>query len=68
MACIVRVPTEVVKQHMQMKRYATTLLALKTIFKEEHLIGFYRGYFNTVAREVILNIKRIFFFISNKAK
>ena len=52
MACIVRVPTEVVKQRMQTKQYATTLSALKTIFNQEGLMGFYRGYFSTVAREV----------------
>lgn len=52
MACIVRVPTEVVKQRMQTKQYVTTSSALKTIFNQEGLIGFYRGYLSTVAREV----------------
>jgi len=48
----VRVPTEVVKQRMQTKQYATTLSALKTIFSQEGLNGFYRGYFSTVLREI----------------
>ncbi|CAI2187506.1 6581_t:CDS:2, partial [Funneliformis geosporum] len=51
-ACIVRVPTEVVKQRMQTKQYTSTSSALKIIFKQEGFIGFYRGYFNTVIREV----------------
>ncbi|CAB4418978.1 unnamed protein product [Rhizophagus irregularis] len=51
-ACIVRVPTEVVKQRMQAKQYSTTSSALKTIFNQEGLNGFYRGYFSTVIREI----------------
>ncbi|CAG8693305.1 2797_t:CDS:2, partial [Funneliformis mosseae] len=47
-ACIIRVPTEVVKQRMQTKQYASTSSALKIIFKQEGLNGFYHGYFNTI--------------------
>lgn len=38
---------------MQAKQYSTTSSALKTIFNQEGLNGFYRGYFSTVIREVI---------------
>ncbi|KAI8348683.1 mitochondrial carrier domain-containing protein [Mortierella sp. GBAus27b] len=51
-ACFVRVPTEVVKQRMQTKQYSTTVGALKAIVQNEGILGFYRGYLSTVAREI----------------
>ncbi|KAK3814445.1 MAG: mitochondrial carrier domain-containing protein [Benniella sp.] len=51
-ACFVRVPTEVIKQRMQTKQYNTTIGALRSIIKNEGVLGFYRGYFSTVAREI----------------
>ena len=49
---MIRVPTEVVKQRMQTKQYHSTLFALKSIFQQEGIRGFYRGYLSTVFREV----------------
>lgn len=47
-----RVPTEVIKQRMQTKQFTTTLAAVKSVVHNEGVLGFYRGYFSTVAREV----------------
>ncbi|KAJ1918485.1 S-adenosylmethionine transporter [Mycoemilia scoparia] len=51
-ACLVRVPTEVVKQRLQAKHYNSLYLALTNIYKTEGLMGFYRGYLSTVVREI----------------
>ncbi|KAJ1975819.1 S-adenosylmethionine transporter [Dimargaris verticillata] len=51
-ACVVRVPTEVIKQRMQTKQYATTFRAVRSIVTSDGLLGFYRGYFSTVVREI----------------
>ncbi|KAG0259988.1 hypothetical protein BG011_002208 [Mortierella polycephala] len=51
-ACFVRVPTEVIKQRMQTKQFLTTSSALKSVVQNEGVLGFYRGYFSTVAREI----------------
>ncbi|KAF9358783.1 hypothetical protein BGX26_000926 [Mortierella sp. AD094] len=51
-ACFVRVPTEVIKQRMQTKQYNTTTGALRAVIQNEGVLGFYRGYFSTVAREI----------------
>ncbi|KAG0379175.1 hypothetical protein BGX24_001465 [Mortierella sp. AD032] len=51
-ACFVRVPTEVIKQRMQTKQFQTTTAALKSVIHNEGILGFYRGYFSTVAREI----------------
>ncbi|KAF8936665.1 hypothetical protein BGZ58_003885, partial [Dissophora ornata] len=51
-ACFVRVPTEVIKQRMQTKQFTTTTAALKSVIKNDGVLGFYRGYFSTVAREI----------------
>ncbi|KAG0369112.1 mitochondrial carrier domain-containing protein [Gamsiella multidivaricata] len=51
-ACFVRVPTEVIKQRMQTKQFTTTTGALKSVIQNEGVLGFYRGYFSTVAREI----------------
>ena len=51
-ACFVRVPTEVIKQRMQTKQFSTTTAAVKSVIHNEGVLGFYRGYFSTVAREV----------------
>jgi solute carrier family 25 S-adenosylmethionine transporter 26 len=52
MACLVRVPTEVVKQRMQMGQYKSLGEAASKISATEGIGGFYRGYFTTVAREI----------------
>ncbi|KAI1295004.1 hypothetical protein EDD11_008056 [Mortierella claussenii] len=51
-ACFVRVPTEVIKQRMQTKQFNTTTAALRSVIQNEGILGFYRGYFSTVAREI----------------
>ncbi|KAK5822566.1 mitochondrial carrier domain-containing protein [Linnemannia elongata] len=51
-ACFVRVPTEVIKQRMQTKQFTTTSAAFKSVIHNEGILGFYRGYFSTVAREI----------------
>ncbi|KAI9221171.1 S-adenosylmethionine transporter [Blastocladiella britannica] len=51
-ACVIRVPTEVVKQRLQAGRYNSTTTALTSIFRAEGLAGFYRGYLSTVMREI----------------
>ncbi|KAI7906924.1 mitochondrial carrier domain-containing protein, partial [Cokeromyces recurvatus] len=51
-ACTVRVPTEVIKQRMQIKQYNTTLGAVTSVLRTEGLLGFYRGFLPTVAREI----------------
>ncbi|KAG2225743.1 hypothetical protein INT45_011411 [Circinella minor] len=51
-ACTVRVPTEVIKQRMQTKQFKTTSGAVKHVLKTEGILGFYRGFLSTVAREI----------------
>ena len=56
MACLVRVPTENIKQKMQTGRFASTSEALYSVAAEGggfgRVSGFYRGYFTTCLREV----------------
>jgi len=52
MACLVRVPTEVVKQRMQTGQYGSLKEAASTIMAKEGPMGFYTGYFTTVMREI----------------
>jgi len=52
MACLVRVPTEVVKQRMQAGQYSSLRDAASTIFSKEGIRGFYTGYLTTVSREI----------------
>jgi solute carrier family 25 S-adenosylmethionine transporter 26 len=51
-ACLVRVPTEVVKQRMQAGQYGSLGEAARTIMATDGIGGFYRGYFTTVCREI----------------
>ena len=51
-ACLVRVPTENVKQKMQAGLFKTTGECMRNILKEQGAGGFYVGYFTTVAREI----------------
>ncbi|KAJ3373817.1 hypothetical protein GGF31_008702 [Allomyces arbusculus] len=51
-ACVVRVPTEVVKQRLQANQYASTADAVRAIIRHEGVLGFYRGYLSTVLREI----------------
>jgi len=51
-ACLVRVPTENVKQKMQAGLYKATGDCVRGILKEQGVGGFYVGYMTTVAREI----------------
>ncbi|KAI8638783.1 mitochondrial carrier domain-containing protein [Parasitella parasitica] len=51
-ACTVRVPTEVIKQRMQINQFNTTMSAVSSVLKTEGLLGLYRGFLPTVAREI----------------
>lgn len=51
-ACLMRVPTENVKQNLQAGRYASQGEALRMIMAKEGVMGFYRGFLSTVFREV----------------
>jgi solute carrier family 25 S-adenosylmethionine transporter 26 len=54
-ACLVRVPTEVVKQRQQTSAYgatSSTLNALRMTVQAGGITGLYRGYTTTVMREV----------------
>lgn len=51
-ACIVRVPTELVKQRAQSKQGRQIRNICRLILRNEGLRGFYRGYLSTVCREI----------------
>jgi solute carrier family 25 S-adenosylmethionine transporter 26 len=52
MACLVRVPTEVVKQRMQTGMHSTFSDAVTTIVKNDGLLGLYSGFSITIMREI----------------
>ena len=54
-ACLVRVPTEVVKQRAQTAAASSSLDVARQVWAREGLRGFYRGFGSTVAREVRLS-------------
>lgn len=54
-ACLIRVPTEVIKSRQQTMTYGkgtTTFQAFKKVFQEAGLRGYYRGFGSTVGREI----------------
>ncbi|KAI7899990.1 mitochondrial carrier domain-containing protein [Cokeromyces recurvatus] len=51
-ACTVRVPTEVIKQRMQTKQFKKTSAAVSNVLRTEGILGLYRGFLSTVAREI----------------
>ncbi|KAI8984063.1 mitochondrial carrier domain-containing protein [Mycotypha africana] len=51
-ACTIRVPTEVIKQRMQINQFSATYNALSSILRTEGILGLYRGFLPTVAREI----------------
>ncbi|KAG7229587.1 hypothetical protein INR49_012602, partial [Caranx melampygus] len=59
-ACLIRVPTEVVKQRTQASPSSTTYHMLLATLKEEGVRGLYRGFGTTVLREV--GFIQMFFF------
>ena len=52
MACLVRVPTENVKQKMQAGLHGTAAETVNAILKTGGVRGFYTGYLTTVVREI----------------
>ncbi|XP_023849844.1 S-adenosylmethionine mitochondrial carrier protein isoform X2 [Salvelinus namaycush] len=51
-ACLIRVPTEVVKQRTQASLSSNTYQVLLATLREEGVRGLYRGYKSTVLREI----------------
>ncbi|KAJ1931295.1 S-adenosylmethionine transporter, partial [Linderina pennispora] len=51
-ACMVRVPTEVIKQRLQTKHHPSLGKAVRGTYHAEGILGFYRGYLTTVVREI----------------
>ncbi|MGH0166767.1 UNVERIFIED_CONTAM: hypothetical protein FKN15_051418, partial [Acipenser sinensis] len=51
-ACLIRVPTEVIKQRTQACPSSSTYQVLLVTLREEGFLGLYRGYKSTVFREV----------------
>lgn len=51
-ACLIRVPTEIVKQRLQTGQYNNFNHAIISIYKQQKIKGFYVGYLTTVSREI----------------
>ncbi|OCT85955.1 hypothetical protein XELAEV_18024126mg [Xenopus laevis] len=51
-ACLIRVPSEVIKQRAQVSPSSTTYQMLSVTLREEGIKGLYRGYKSTVLREI----------------
>lgn len=52
MACTIRAPVEVLKQRMQINRYSSTFEAFRGIYLQDGLLGFQRGYWALLRREI----------------
>ncbi|XP_029681973.1 mitochondrial S-adenosylmethionine carrier protein isoform X2 [Takifugu rubripes] len=57
-ACLIRVPTEVVKQRTQASPSSTSYQMLVTTLREEGVRGLYRGYASTALRETLWSWKQ----------
>lgn len=61
-ACLIRVPTEVIKTRSQTSSYGamanSSLATAKLVWKTDGFKGFYRGFGTTVMREVMFPISR----------
>ncbi|XP_077181219.1 mitochondrial S-adenosylmethionine carrier protein isoform X5 [Paroedura picta] len=57
-ACLIRVPSEVVKQRAQVSPASSTLRILSNTVCEEGILGLYRGYKSTVLREDLWSWKQ----------
>ncbi|KAK3581790.1 hypothetical protein CHS0354_027258 [Potamilus streckersoni] len=51
-ACVIRVPVEVIKQRAQANPELSSLTLLRRTLAREGFIGLFRGYFSTVIREI----------------
>jgi len=56
MAVLVRNPFELIKQNMQVGNYDSIISSIKAIKQREGFIGFYRGYFTTIMREIPFSV------------
>uniref|UniRef100_A0A0K0DJR0 S-adenosylmethionine mitochondrial carrier protein n=1 Tax=Angiostrongylus cantonensis TaxID=6313 RepID=A0A0K0DJR0_ANGCA len=56
-ACLVRVPTEIVKQRLQASNHERGLRQVcREIYRSGRVFGFYRGYLSTIAREIPFSV------------
>jgi len=67
-ACLVRVPTEVVKQNMQAGNYRTLTETASALLKKEGIMGLYRGFGTTVMREIPFSLIQFPLWEGMKAK
>ncbi|VDN04693.1 unnamed protein product [Thelazia callipaeda] len=51
-ACVVRVPTELIKQRAQARQVHNISTICRKIYSQNGLRGFYQGFFSTVSREI----------------
>jgi solute carrier family 25 S-adenosylmethionine transporter 26 len=52
MACLIRVPTEVLKQQMQVGMHKSGIIATRTILESHGIRGLYAGFGITLFREI----------------
>ncbi|KAF0767299.1 hypothetical protein AaE_002861 [Aphanomyces astaci] len=50
--CLVRVPTEIVKQNLQTGAFQSFQESIRSIYGTNGIAGFYRGYWSLLAREI----------------
>ncbi|GLH16424.1 hypothetical protein R5R35_010279 [Gryllus longicercus] len=55
-SCLVKVPTEVLKQRQQVGLYSRLFEACSIIYRTEGLTGFYRGLGSTIVREIPFSV------------
>ncbi|XP_042309157.1 S-adenosylmethionine mitochondrial carrier protein isoform X2 [Sceloporus undulatus] len=67
-ACLIRVPSEVVKQRAQVSPSSSTLRILSNTLYEEGILGLYRGYKSTVIREIPFSLVQFPLWESLKAR
>jgi solute carrier family 25 S-adenosylmethionine transporter 26 len=51
-ACLIRVPTEIIKQRAQAGSAHSISMIARNIYKTNGISGFYRGYATTISREI----------------
>jgi len=56
LACLVRVPVEVVKQRAQVNKNISSMTVLRSCLEQEGIRGLYRGYKSTVLREIPFSV------------
>lgn len=52
LACLIRTPTEVIKQRTQTSKGTSSLQTLQTVLRRDGVQGLYRGFAGTLAREL----------------